>query len=242
MSFIHGVGAAFKATVFLIALYLWGALFPSILCFDVIGRWLGDILFGGLLNGLNVWVLRGTLLLLSAAWITFFLRSRFFLQVRQWLKPVWLSAALLWLMPFVAALAIASEKGHERYGFPIPFMWDLMKPWPAYFGLLLPQMAIMLCVLVMAFIISKQAKRQRLNVVRLLILTAFSAFCIWSSYLSRVHFFLDPNVPMSEWEKFRYTFLPDAHYVVLWLGVCLIPSWRIIGELIGISKKVDLKA
>ena len=192
MSFIHGVGAAFKATVFLIALYLWGALFPSILCFDVIGRWFGDILFGGLLNGLNVWVLRGTLLLLCAAWITFFLRSRFFLQVRQWLKPVWLSAVLLWLIPFVATLAIASEKGHELYGFPIPFLWDLMKPWPAYFGLLLPQMAIMLCVFVIVCIISRLATHQHRSVVRLMILMVFSGLCIWSSHLCRVHFFSPP--------------------------------------------------
>lgn len=226
---------ALKGIIFLAALYLWGAIFPCVLYFGRIVSGLSADLLGGLPGGLSFWLLRGTLLLLFIAWITFCLRSAFFAQVRQCLKPVWISAMVAWLIPVVALMVISSARG-GLYGFPVPANVGAFKePWPALFGQLLPQMAIMLSVIVFALIVSRIVKFRHAKIARLGVLVAFSGLCIWSSCLAIERFLFSPGIPWNDVEKFRYMFFPHAHYLVFWLGISLIGTWRITGELLGIS-------
>ena len=230
---------AFKGIIFLVALYLWGAIFPCVLYFGGMISGLSANLLGGLPGGFSFWLLRGTLLLAFVAWITFFLRSVFFLRIRQWLKPVWLPAAFAWLIPVVALMVVSSARGSRWYGFPIPSnVGAFEEPWPALLGQLLPQMAIMLCVIVFAFIIGGAVKRRRAKIVRRLgVLAVFSALCVWSSSQAIEYFLFSPNIPWNDAEKFRYMFLPYAHYLAFWLGISLIAAWRVTGELLGASEE-----
>lgn len=219
MSLFRYAVSALKGIVFLGGLYLLGRMTPFCL--------------PGLDEGFRVAPFFNALFLLIIAALVFFLcRSRFFAQARQWLKPVWYPAVLVWLIPFVGLMVSACIKGRNNTGFPLPGnRGGHDEPWDSIFAQVMPETAIvMLCVLAVACLIVRVMKRPPTGVIRVMVLAVFIAECLRSVHIGLFDYF-----GASTWgpgEMLEEILFQNSLILLFWLGSALVPAWHIVGELI----------
>ena len=211
---------ALKAVLFLGGLYILGELIPALFS---TGPW-------------GVRDLRAPLLLLVdgvvIALVFFLLKSRFFTHVRQQLKLVWLPAVLLWLLPFIGLLTAAFFKGQAKYGIALPEWPDCFDvvPWNTLF---FPQMAGLLCAIVIANIAARTIKCLSANTIRLALLFVFFLLSVYSSYIGSEY--CKSGATWDDWEFLQEAYLPNVHIAAFWIAVALIAAWCIITEMFSLA-------
>ncbi len=213
MNLIHGISNALKGVIFLGGLCLCGVAF-YLLC---------DIPWG---HSFVFWVIMapGIALTIILLW------SNFFARVRQWLKPFWLTAVLVWLIPYVGVMEASSIRGMQWNGIPLPIgkVGGINDPWDVAFrdAYLI---AIMLCVLAAACIFARVAKRLPIKALRLAVLIPFCVFCILTAYDALPTHLQRWNGDDAKSLSWMYSHWPA---LALWIVPACIAAWRIIGELL----------
>lgn len=214
----HAV-SALTGVVFLGGLYFLGSTAP--------------VLFPGLDEGVHAAPFHATLLVgITAALALFLLGSRFFAEARQRLKPVWHPAVLVWLIPFIGLMVPACIRGRNSTGFPLPGnRGGHDEPWDSIFAQVMPEAApLILCACAVAFLIARMAQRPPKGVIRVALLAVFTAECLRSVHIGLFDYF-----GASTWgagEMLEEILFPNLPVLFFWLGLALVPAWRIVGEMV----------
>lgn len=211
--------SALKGAVFLGGLYILGVLFPLL-----VGLGLPKRSFDWRL------VTYFLLVAVSLAFAVFLFRSRFFAQVRQWLKPLWLPAALAWLVLLIGMTAAGGLKGYYRYGFPFPTGLEIdYPPGESLLDAMYPLTAAMMCGIVLAHIAVKAVKRLSVTAVRLAVLLAFCCISLYAAYVGTDC--TKSGNTWDDWGFLREIYIPYFHIAAFWLIPASFVAWKIIKEM-----------